>query len=160
MKGLITLNSNEVYKKYYCQILNYCYAKLSNRQLAEDCTQEVFLALSRKMHSLKLNSNVAAWLYTAAKFEINRCYRKNKGDISLDDTEEILQEESEPQGIFDDILTEDEYILMNDYYVNGEDVKKLSSDRKLSSSAMYQKINRIKQKIIQNADKLHNLLHK
>ncbi len=31
------------------KILNFCYAKIGDKQLAEDCTQEVFLILSKKM---------------------------------------------------------------------------------------------------------------
>lgn len=154
------MDFDDIYKEYYHRILNYCYLKLNNRELAEDCTQEVFLALSKKMHSLRLDTHVGAWLYKAAEIEVLRCYKKQKNDISIDELEDVPQENNEPQGIFEDILTEDEYMTLNDYYVNGEDVKKMSADRNLSTSAMYQRISRIKNKIIQNSDKLHNLLKK
>lgn len=154
------MNFDDIYKEYYHIILNFCYFKLNNRELAEDCTQEVFLALAKKMHTLRLDTNIAAWLYKAAKIEILRCNKKHKHNISLDEIDDIPQEIVESQGIFDDIITEDEYQTLNDFFVNGEDVKKLAVDRKLSLSAMYQKINRIKQKVIQSQDKLHNFLKK
>ena len=157
-KGLIALNFDDIYREYYHKILNYCYLKLNNRELAEDCTQEVFVALAKKMHTLRLDTHVGAWLYKAAKMEVLRCYKKLKNDISLDELEDIPQENNDQQGVFEDIHTDDEYNTLTEYYVNGEDVKKMSEDRNLSTSAMYQRIQRIKQKIIQSSDKLHNLL--
>lgn len=155
---MIALNFDDIYREYYHRILNFCYLKLNNRELAEDCTQEVFLALSKKMHSLRLDTNVGAWLYKAAKIEVLHCYKKRKNVISLDELEDIPQENNDPQGVFDDILTEDEYNTLNEYYINGEDIKKMSAERNLSTSAMYQRIQRLKQKIIQSSDKLHNFL--
>ena len=58
------------------------------------------------------------------------------------------------------IITKDEYQTLNEYYINNEDIKKMSAERNVSESAMYQRIHRIKQKIQNNADQLHNLLKK
>lgn len=153
------MNFDNIFKEYYEKILNFCYAKIGDKQLAEDCTQEVFLALSKKMHSLRLDTNIAAWLYGTAKNEIKHCLRKNKqNDISLNDLAEIPQEKN--HGLFEEIVTEEEYHVLREYYLNGEDISKLAADKKLSVTAMYQRINRIKQKIIKNSDKLHNILKK
>lgn len=128
--------------------------------MAEDCTQEVFLALSKKMHKLKLDTNVEIWLYKSAKIEILRCYKKRHDDISIDELDDIPEEKNENAGILDNIITEDEYQTLNEYYINKQDVKEMSADRNISEPAMYQRIHRIKQKIYKNADKLHNLLKK
>ncbi len=153
------MNFDNIFKEYYEKILNFCYAKIGDKQLAEDCTQEVFLALSKKMHSLRLDTNIAAWLYGTDKNEIKHCLRKNKqNDISLNDLAEIPQEEN--HGLFEEIVTEEEYHVLREYYLNGEDISKLAADKKLSVTAMYQRIHRIKQKIIKNSDKLHNILKK
>lgn len=151
------MNFDDIFREYYEKILNFCYAKIGDKQLAEDCAQEVFLVLSKKMHSLRLDTNIAAWLYGAAKNEIKHCLRKNKqDDISLDDLAEIPQEEKENSGLLEEIVTEEEYHILEKYYLNGEDISKLAVDKKLSVAAMYQRIHRIKQKIIKNSDKLHN----
>lgn len=155
------MNFDDIFKQYYEKILNFCYAKIGDKQLAEDCTQEVFLALSKKYHSLKLSTNISAWLYGAAKNEIKRCLRKNKRErenIPLDDSDAIIQTCDQNSGIFEDILTEEEYRILEEYYLNGEDISRLAADKKLSVSAMYQRIHRIKQKIIKNSDKFHNFL--
>lgn len=67
------MDFDNIFREYYEKILNFCYAKIGDKQLAEDCTQEVFLALSKKMCSLRLDTNITAWLYGAAKNEIKRC---------------------------------------------------------------------------------------
>lgn len=155
------MDFDNIFREYYEKILNFCYAKIGDKQLAEDCTQEVFLALSKKMHSLRLDTNINAWLHGAAKNEIKRCLRKNKRDsVSLDDLAAISQEADESNGTLEEILTAEEYHILEEYYLNGEDISKLASDKNLSVGAMYQRIHRIKQKIIKNSDKLHNILKK
>lgn len=155
------MDFNDIFREYYEKILNFCYAKIGNRQLAEDCVQEVFLALSRKMHSLRLDTNIAAWLYGAAKNEIKRCLRKNiTSNISIDDLEDIPQSGKENERLFEDIISDEEYGILKDYYLDGEDISKLAADRRVSNSAMYQRIHRIKQKILESSDKLHNLSKK
>lgn len=155
------MDFDDIFREYYEKILNFCYAKIGDKQLAEDCTQEVFLALSKKMHSLRLDTNIAAWLYGAARNEIKKCHRKNKqDDVSLDDLAEIPQKSNENSGTLEEILTAEEYHVLEEYYLNGEDISKLANDKKLSVKAMYQRIHRIKQKIIKNLDKLHNILKK
>lgn len=155
------MNFDDIFREYYEKILNFCYAKIGDKQLAEDCTQEVFLALSKKMHKLKLDTNISSWLYGAAKNEIKRCLRKNKhNNISVDDLAELPQKTQENIGLLDEIITTEEYSILENYYLNGEDISKLAKDKKMSVSAMYQRIHRIKQKIIKNSDKLHNILKK
>lgn len=113
------------------------------------------------MHKLKLDTNITAWLYGTAKNEIKQCFRKNKKDnISIDDLSEIPQKMSENIELFNEIVTDEEYIILENYYLNSEDISKLAEDTKISVSAMYQRIHRIKQKIIKNSDKLHNILKK
>lgn len=110
---------------------------------------------------MKLDTDIAAWLYGTAKNEIKQCLRKNKHDnVSVDDLTELPQKTQENTGLFDEVITDDEYSTLENYYLNGEDVSKLAEDKKISVSAMYQRIHRIKQKIIENADKLHNLMNK
>lgn len=155
------MDFDNIFREYYEKILNFCYVKIGDKQLAEDCTQEVFLALSKKMHSLRLDTNINAWLYGIARNEIKKCHRKNKQDfVSLDDLAEIPQKSNENSGTLEEILTAEEYHVLEEYYLNGEDVSKLAADKNLSVKAMYQRIHRIKQKIIKNSDKLHNILKK
>lgn len=95
------------------------------------------------------------------KNEIKRCLRKNKKDnVSIDEWTEIPQDSHKNSGMLDEIVTAEEYNVLEEYYLDGEDISKLAADKKLSVKAMYQRIHRIKQKIIKNSDKLHNILKK
>lgn len=158
---MIILSFNDIYKEYFTRIFNYCYAKLKDYRLAEECTQDVFLALYKKMPKLKLTTNVEAWLYKAARFQLTAYYRKFRNDISL----ETLTVEEEPvteiihnEGILNGIISEDELKTLTDFYIDGESIDKLAEDNKISQAAVYQRLRRIKQKIIQNADKLREFI--
>lgn len=152
----------DVYDEYYEKIFHYCHLKLGNRQLAEDCTQEVFFLFSQKMNKLPLTTNVPAWLYKTSKNIIRNYYHKNKGEISLEETEDIAVEENkiESATVFDDILEEDEIRLLKEYYVFEETLESMAKSRGKSQKSLYQQIWRIRQKVIQYSDKLHNLLKK
>lgn len=80
--------------------------------------------------------------------------------MPLDDLDTIPQKSNENSGTLEEILTVEEYRVLKEYYLNGEDISKLAADKNLSVSAMYQRIHRIKQKVIKNSNKLHNVLKK
>ena len=92
--------------------------------------------------------------------EIKNYSRKNKETVSIELISETAVETQTEIKILEDIITDDEYELLNDYYVAGEDANKLADERKISKTALYQRIQRIKTKILKNKDKLHNLLNK
>lgn len=140
-------------------IFNYCYVKLNDYKRAEECTDDVFLALSNKMHKLRLTTNVPAWLYKAAKFQLKKYYRMKRNDVSLELLEgaEIISQVSE-NGIFDGIIDNEEMKILTDFYVYGESIEKIASDRKMTEAAAYQKINRIRRKIIKNEEKLKGFM--
>lgn len=148
--------------KYCQQIFNYCYYKLNDYQAAEDCTQEIFLDFSRKMNRLKLTTNVAGWLYAAAKIQIKRYYKKKHKEIINEVTEqtELYVDifANVYTGILDNIITEDELKLLNHYYISGESAEWIAKKYNISMDALYQRVRRIKQKIINNSDELHNFI--
>lgn len=153
---------DDIYKRYCQQIFNYFYYALRDYQAAEDCTQEVFLDFSRKMNRLKLTADVAGWLYSAAKIQIKRYYRKKRKDK----TSEIIEEadvridafDDTNAGLLDEIVTEDELMLLEQYYLSGKSAEQIAKKYNISMDALYQRVRRIKQKVIKNSDKLHNLI--
>lgn len=153
------MNFDDIYREYYMRIMSYCYAKLKDCKLAEDCAQDVFLAFHKKMPRLKLTVNIEAWLYKAAKYQVMTYNRKQKNDISLETlTDEKLPYSEAAQtddNIFDGIITDDEYKTLSDFYISGESIETIAKNNRLSATGAYQRIRRIKQKILQNADKLH-----
>ena len=148
---------DEIVDKYYSEIYNYCRTKLNfNRTAAEDVTQEVFLALYKKLYRLKLSDNIRAWLYRAADFEIKNYIRHNPSFISLEEcTEEI---NIAPVGIpslsdndFDCLSDEDKTIIF-DYY-SGEDKEHIAKANKMTLNALYIHIHRLRKKLAVSARK-------
>ena len=156
------MNFDEIYEQYYEKIYRFCCLRLNgNKELAEDCTQDVFLILLRKINKLNITTSIPSWLYGTAKNELNNYYRKIKNDISLDSPEasNISSEDMFSDGILDEILDNDEFILLEEFYVLGENIDEIAKIRNKSPKAMYQQIRRIKQKILNNTDKLNNILN-
>lgn len=153
---------DEIYKRYCQQIFNYFYYILRDYQAAEDCTQEVFLDFSRKMNRLKLTTDIAGWLYSAAKIQIKRYCRKKHKDNECEITEDVEAHidvfDDADTGLLESIITKDELMLLNQYYISGKSAKWIAKKYNISMDALYQRVRRIKQKVIQNSDKFHNFV--
>ncbi len=66
------------------QVLRLTQRLLLNREAAKDASQEVFLRLHRKLHTVDQNRNFTSWLYRATA---NICFdylRRAKYDLPLD----------------------------------------------------------------------------
>lgn len=138
---------NEIAEQYYNAIYKYCCVRLDNEHAAKDCTQEVFLILYGKMDKLKLSENVRAWLYRTADNVMKNYRRKNKITVSLDDLDETTEDSYSVETPFEDIISKDEYKLLDDYYIKGEDIGHISKKLGISKAAVSQRIHRIKAKI-------------
>lgn len=142
---------SEIYEKivreYQQEIKNFCYSRLKNYQAAEDCTQEVFLALFRKIKLLNLSVNIRSWLYSAAEREIKAYRRKYPDTINIDEIPEQSDEESDLSrtNIMDE-LDEEDKIFVDEYY-GGVDRDKLAKKYGISTAAVYVRVYRIKQKL-------------
>ncbi len=152
----------EIIKLYYNAILKYCRAALNGDQAAaEDVTQEVFLALHRKMTTLTIDQNIRLWLYRAADFEIKKYIKKHPSHIPLDELpEEMLpsNEDSYDLEVSDSLecLTDDERKLLTDYYTS-ESKSKVAKEHHIRLDVLYVRIHRIRRRLadyLSNADKI------
>lgn len=81
---------NEMYNLYKESIFSFCMAKLNcNVDAAEDCTQETFIILYKKLKDGVIIENARAFLYRTALNYIRRYMDKRKkemlNEISLED---------------------------------------------------------------------------
>jgi len=75
-----------LYQKYGEQIFRFIYWRTSDKHLAEDLLQEVFLKAWDKIESYKeRNLPIKAWFYRIARNTVIDHYRTKKSDFSLDD---------------------------------------------------------------------------
>ena len=138
---------DEIAEQYYTSIFKYCYVKLDDEHSAKDCTQEVFLILYKKMDKLKLSENIRAWLYRTADNVMRNYRKKSRNSVPLDDLSETTEDTYSVEMPFEEIITQDEYELLNFYYINGDSIETISKQLGISKDAVYQRIHRIKTKI-------------
>lgn len=138
---------DEIAEQYYTSIFKYCCVKLSDEHSAKDCTQEVFLILYKKMDKLKLSENIRAWLYRTADNVMRNHRKKNRNSVPLDDLDETTEDTYSVEMPFEEIITQEEYELLNSYYINGDSIETISKQLCISKDAVYQRIHRIKTKI-------------
>ena len=140
------MEETRIIQKYYRAVLAYCCMKLSGDvQGAEDCTQEVFLALHRKFSAMR-KDNVQGWLCAAADREVLAYRRRNPVHLSDED----IPEPSAPPEVWQssplDALGEADARLVKAYF-GGEDRTALAAEYGMSVEALYQKVHRLRQKL-------------
>ena len=137
-----------IINNFYKKIFIYCYNKLRNEQAAEDCTQEIMLVLHKKVNTLDMSKDIRPWLYSVADKEIKAYQRKKVDMVDIETMAEQLSENPFESSILD-VLTDDERQLMDDY-LSGADRMKLAKKKNLTLGALYKRVSRIKEKILEN----------
>lgn len=110
-------------KEYYLLIYKYCMSRLSNKEDAEDVTQETFVIFSKKGHLLE-ERHIRAWLMATAHNLVLREYKKRSTDKDkVCVFSEQMTELSQRVRTFEDDLL--------DYYIEKhiEDIYERLSDR-------------------------------
>ena len=142
-----------VYRTYYETVFRYCRMRLNgDLHAAEDCTQEVFLVLQKKIHKLVDMESILPWLYATADREIKRYRRKNPETVDIDEIPEPAAPSQTESPL--DVLDEEERWLVEQYF-GGADKFALAGQLGISLAALYKRVQRIKRKIQENMDDIH-----
>ena len=148
----------ELFKKHYRQIFNYCRVKLRHEQSASDCVQEVFLILYKKLEKVDLTENTVIWLYRAADKVISKYLKKHSSDISLDSLDEPIEDKrafiSDSYEVIDTYVTKDELYLLEKYYLHGETIREIAEKSAVSEAAIYKRIERLKSRLEKHREEL------
>ncbi len=78
-------------------LYNYGYMLCRNKELVEDCIQDLFLHLWRKRSTLAVTRNVKTYMMAALRNRIKDSFRKIKGVYTDEFREEELDQESSPE---------------------------------------------------------------
>lgn len=90
------LRSNEsfledIFRKYFSHIFNYCRRLMRGQaiEMTEEYAQNTFVQAQENITALKAHPNIAGWLYTTARNQVNSLYRKlyrrRKHEIAISD---------------------------------------------------------------------------
>ncbi|MBP0973748.1 MAG: sigma-70 family RNA polymerase sigma factor [Oscillospiraceae bacterium] len=146
---------NQILKRHYAGILLYCCVRLQgDRYAAEDCTQEVFLALYRKFHEIDTTKDIRPWLYAAADREILAYRRRHPQTIDLESIPEPAETpafaEPPAESILDRLPSKDRSLL--EAYYSGADRVQLARKLGISVNTLYMRIWRIRERLLGNAN--------
>ena len=97
-----------IYREYYDTVLGYCVTRL-NGDLpgAEDCTQEVFYILQKKIQQLIQLESVLPWLFATADREIKSYKRKHPQNLNIDEIPEPAAPDEMQDSVLDILDDED-----------------------------------------------------
>lgn len=77
----------ELYDEFAPRLYAYIYRRVGEQRLAEDLTSEVFVkALSALRKGRFASESLQAWLYRLAHNQVIDHYRRNKGDMPLNES--------------------------------------------------------------------------
>ncbi len=144
-----------IYQEYYGTVLGYCITRLNGDiPAAEDCTQEVFYILQKKIKQLIQLESVLPWLLATADREIKSYKRKHPQNLSIDE----IPEQAAPEELRDSVLDilDDEDRRLAELYYGGADKEALAKSLGISTSALYMRMYRIRQIVkayLENPDK-------
>ncbi len=130
-------------KEYYVPVYKYCMYFLSNKEDAEDATQETFVVFSKKGHLIEA-AHVKAWLFKTAHNMILREYRdrykKNNKECIFD--EALLEASRKFTNFEEDVASYYGERYINEVYARLSDREKevfdLFSDGTLKTSEISQ----------------------
>lgn len=118
-------------KEYYLPIYKYCMSRLSNKEDAEDATQETFVIFSKKGHLLE-DKHIEGWLLTTAHHMVLKEYKRRSfvKDKECSFDEEMIELSKRVRTFESDLV---------DYYIEKhiEDIYERLSDREKELFDLY-----------------------
>lgn len=139
-----------IYREYYETVFRYCRVRLNgDLHAAQDCTQEVFLVLHKKLKKLVDLESILPWLYQTADHEIKNYRRKYPAMIDIDEIADLAAPQQEDSPL--DILDEEERKLVDLYY-GGADKYAIAKNLGISLDVLYKRMHRIRKKLKENLD--------
>lgn len=137
-----------IYREYYETVFRYCRVRLNgDLHAAQDCTQEVFLVLHKKLKKLVDLDSILPWLYQTADREIKNYRRKHPAMIDIDEIADLAAPQQEDSPL--DILDEEERKLVDLYY-GGADKYAIAKNLGISLDVLYKRMHRIRKKLKEN----------
>lgn len=136
-----------IIEENYGTVFRYCVSRLDGDiPGAEDCTQEVFLLMYKRIHDLDLTKSILPWLYRTADHVIQAYRRKHPVHEDIDAIPEPIDETIYQESVLDTLDEKEKELIMT--YYGGEDKEKIAQSRGLTVPALYKQISRIKQKLL------------
>lgn len=159
------LAAEKLYEELFDKVFGFCMNRTSNRTVAEDLTQDIFLKLVDKINTFdEAKGNFLVWFWQLARNTLTDHYRKAK-DINFSEIEEEKMEKITPivhperveykiefdrVKSFVDTLSAEERELFELHFVADMRYKDISALTKKSEGSLRVAVNRLKEKVKKN----------
>lgn len=151
---------NELMEKAYDKIFTFVSRGSSDMEFAQDVVQETFYEAYRKIDILMEHPNQMGWLYSTAKNKKMKLGKK-RGDIYRlhEDYEENLETENNGEEDFGEVelaetikksVSEEEYQMLRDYYLNGYTSVEVADKYGIDRGAIRMRMSRLKKRLKEN----------
>lgn len=155
---------SELFTLYHSKVYDFIYRRVSNKEVAEDLTSEIFEKILKTMNDFQWQGvTVSAWIFRIARNHLIDYYRKNnkyKKDTSLDDIinivvssapsiEKVLEEGETEIALFNSIREldeEDQFLIYYKFYEEMSN-KQISDLTGISETNIGTKLHRIRKKL-------------
>lgn len=88
-----------IHSQFHEALLGYISSRIRNKSDAEDILQEVFIKITRGIHTLSNEQKLKSWIFTISRNAITDYYRKNAGSVNISITEKIIDETKDETSI-------------------------------------------------------------
>lgn len=154
----------QIYNEYKSPIYKMCLVKLKDKDSAEDCMQNAFMVLYKKMLSGEEIKNPRAFLYKTSGNFVLKCFeektKSNNRIVSISDYEDKLVDEQNKMDSNIDyemlnkqlntILTPDEQQLLAYKYIYDFTIEETAKRLNISKTAAAKRLQRLREKIKQS----------
>lgn len=157
----------QIYDSYKGSIYKFCLVRLKgDEHRAEDCMQNTFIVLYKKMRNREEIENPRAFLYKTAQNCIMKCYdeikRDNERNMPLDDysdkiidTTQELDRHIDYEMLneqFNAVLNEDEQYLLKMKYIYDMKIEQIAKILNISKPAVAKRLQRLREKLKDNIE--------
>ena len=150
----------ELMEATYEKIYMFIDRRQADKDFVEDVVQETFLEAYRKAESLMEHPNPLGWLYVTARNKMLKLSSRKKdicffavGDTAYLDN---LMKEDEQYGEIEleesikTTVSEKEYEMLRDYYLNGYSSEEMAEKYGMESGNVRMRVSRLKKKLREN----------
>lgn len=160
---------SEFYQRYHDKVYHYCLRIVHDRDRALDATQEVFLRLAEKLHTLRSSALLTSWLFRIAHNECideakfhqrwratasEDCLHLADEEFDLDQAQQWERDLSHLDELMR-ALPEDARNLLYEKYCQGRSIQELMNQYHLSESAVKMRLARARHRMAELYDKQH-----